>query len=72
MDYAFSAFLLNIVYFVLAIGVGWLVLRGLDKLSGRDFKSAYNEMCNDKNLALALYFGARFVGICVVAASFLS
>jgi len=71
MDYAMTAFALNMVYFVLALAGGWLVLRGLDRLGGMTFSENFKEMRDDNNLALAVYLGLRFVGVCYLASAFL-
>jgi hypothetical protein len=71
MDYALVSFSLNLVYFTIAVATGWAVLRGLDKLNGSEFSNAQRGM-EDGNLALAVYYGLRFMGICVIASAFLS
>lgn len=71
MEYATAAFLLNLIYFSLAVVVGWAVLRGLDALGGMTFSENFKEMRDDNNLAVAVYLGLRFVGVCYLASAFL-
>lgn len=71
MDYATAAFALNLIYFFLALFAGWAVLRGLDRLSGMTFSENFKEMRDDNNLAVAVYLGLRFVGVCYLASAFL-
>lgn len=73
MTYTLAAFGLNLVYFVIAVAVGWAVLRGLDRLTRLSFREWYSDARkSDAHLPISIYFAARFIGICTVAAAFLS
>ena len=70
-EFTLYAFVLNMIYFVGALLVGFFVLRGLDKLLGIEFKGTiFDEMARG-NTAVAQYFGLRFLGVCVLASAFL-
>jgi len=69
-QWAFFALILNMVYFISAVLIGWGILRFLDRLSGIAFQEAIFHMKENRNYALAIYFGARLIGICILAAAF--
>lgn len=48
-----------------AILIVWLVLRFLDKAANRPFTQSF-EVINDSPVALAVYYGLRFLGACLL------
>ena len=42
----------------------WLLLRGFDKLNKKPFSETLGDMQHEPK-ALALYYGMRFVGVCI-------
>lgn len=48
----------------LAFVLMWLVLKMLDRASGRPFKRSF-EVINDEARALGIYYGLRFLGACI-------
>ena len=63
------SFGLNMLYFVVGLLVVWGMLRMFDKLAGGSFSDARAKMAENP-MALAVYFGARFLGVCVLGAAF--
>lgn len=61
-------FAINLCYFAAAALSIWGLLRGFDWLAGTKFSSVAGEMKNDPR-ALSIYFGLRFVGVCILGAS---
>jgi len=62
LDIAAEGLMLRIVYAVMMVGVVWLVLRGLDRLAGVDFRNIMEVISADPKAA-ALYMGLRFLGV---------
>lgn len=54
-----------------AVGVAWGVLRGLDKLTGKPFADVINIMASDPR-ALSMYYSARIISVCYLAAELTS
>jgi len=72
LDIALQSGVLNLAYLVLALVVGWFILLGLDFRIARGkslFSQHFNKMADDP-IALAIYLGLRFLGVCWLAASF--
>ena len=72
LDIALQSGALNLVYLVVALGVGFAILSYLDfRLSKgtSKFASHFNKMA-DEPVALGIYLGLRFLGVCWIAASF--
>lgn len=64
-------FALNLLYFIITVWMVFFVLRRLDKSLGVTFKDDVLVPLLAGNLAPAIYFGARFLGVCILAAAFL-
>jgi hypothetical protein len=63
-DFVTQGFVLRIVYSIMMVVIVWLLLRGLDKLSGVNFKEIMGVIREDA-IAAALYLGLRFIGVVV-------
>jgi hypothetical protein len=61
----------TLAFALIAILLGWLLLRGLDRLSRVDFKLTMTRIAHEPHAA-ALYFGCRFVGVCLLLGMVLS
>lgn len=64
------SFVLNMAYLVVALFTVWGVLRMFDKLGGDDFDENRN-IIETNPMALGLYYGARFLGVCILGAAFI-
>ena len=63
------SFVLNMVYLVVALFTVWGVLHVFDKLSGGSFSEAKAQIQTNP-MALGVYYGARFLGVCILGAAF--
>lgn len=63
------SFVLNMAYLVVALFTLWSVLRIFDQLSGGSFGDA-KKLITEEPLSCALYYGARFLGVCILGAAF--
>lgn len=70
--FAIAAFVLNLGYCVLALGLLILALRLFDQLLGHRFVDLWREIKDENSVAMALYLGLRFVGACILLGSILS
>lgn len=64
---------LNFGYLIVALTVGWFVLLALDRrlASGKGTFNIHFGKMQESGVALALYLGLRFLGLCVLVAAFL-
>ena len=72
LEIALQSGALNVAYLVLALVGGWLSLLWLDLRIARGkslFSQHFNKMADDP-IALAIYLGLRFLGVCWIASSF--
>jgi len=58
---------IDTIEFGIAVFSGWVVLRGLDWLTGVEFSVVYDEMRTAGKLHW--YLAARFLGVCLLAAA---
>ncbi len=56
---------MTVTFALVAIIMGWFLLRWLDRMGGVVFEQTVKGIC-DEPVAAALYFGLRFVGVCVL------
>jgi hypothetical protein len=63
------SFALNMGYLIVALFTVWGMLRIFDKLGGDDFDDNKN-IIETNPLALGIYYGARFLGVCILGAAF--
>lgn len=56
---------ITVLYALFGIFAGWLVLRALDFIGGVDFKRTVRGISYEP-LPAAIYFGARFIGVCLL------
>nr|WP_245634998.1 hypothetical protein [Marinobacterium profundum] len=56
---------ITLMYALFALFAGWLALRALDVLGGVDFKTTAWRISSEP-LSAAIYFGARFIGVCLL------
>jgi len=63
------SFALNMMYLVVALFVVWGMLRVFDRLGGGSFSEIKQKMGED-SMSLAVYYGARFLGVCILGAAF--
>ncbi|SEG12872.1 hypothetical protein [Marinobacterium lutimaris] len=63
--------LLTLAFALLALFMGWLSLRLLDRMGGINFKETVGRITYEPKPA-AIYFGLRFVGVCVLLGMVLS
>ncbi len=68
--YALSSFIFNMVYTAIAFAAVIFGLRTFDKFTKRPFGKSYDRMA-ESGMALAIYYGARFVGITFLMAAIL-
>lgn len=61
-------FLLNIAYLAAACAAVWTSLRALDWISGMKFGEAFEVIKYDPQ-SLGIYYGLRFLGVCILGAS---
>lgn len=71
MDFALIAFLKNVVYLIVTLGLLRYGLYWLDRSMGINFKEMVWDVISKDSMALAVYHGLRFIGVCVVASAFL-
>jgi hypothetical protein len=63
--------IITIATALVAIIMAWLMLRLLDALGFIDFKTTIVRICSNETSA-AVYFGLRFVGVCILFGMVLS
>lgn len=61
----------SLLHYVVAIVVGWGVLKVLDWMAGVNFKQDVVGELNSGNQAWAHYLGLRFLGICILGYAFI-
>jgi hypothetical protein len=73
LDVVAQSAAINLLYFLVALLIAWLVLLWLDRRlsAGRTIFSVHFRKMQDAPVALAIYLGLRFLGICWLAGSFL-
>lgn len=64
------SFALNMMYLVVALFTVYGVLKVFDRLGGDDFNENKN-IIEKEPLALGIYYGARFLGVCILGAAFI-
>jgi hypothetical protein len=70
-EYTLYAFGMNMLYFAVTLIVVWLALKFLDRSLNVSFgRDVWSVMKTDP-MSLAVYHGARFVGVCLLASAFL-
>lgn len=62
---------LTLLFALVAILAAWGMLRWLDVIAGVNFKTTIREVCRNEHSA-ALYFGLRFLGVCILLGLVLS
>jgi len=67
----FTSGVYRLAFALLALLGLFLLLRLFDKLSGHSFNTAYSRI-NDNAQALAVYYGLRFMGACLLLGQLLS
>jgi hypothetical protein len=73
LDVVAQSAAINLAYLCLALLVAWFVLLWLDRrlARGKGLFSAHFRTMQVNALALAVYLGLRFLGICWLAGAFL-
>lgn len=61
----------RLFFALLALVALFFLLRWFDQLSGKTFKNAYSRIQDDAK-ALAIYYGLRFLGACLLLGQLLS
>lgn len=67
MEFAFLDIVLRLIVGIIALFGVTLALRYYDRSSGRSFKDSFQIM-KEEPRALATYYGARFIGACILIA----
>ncbi len=61
--------LIDLLKFAGAVTAAWGILKVLDRMSDNKFTDALDLILQDPK-AVAIYFGLRFFGVCMIAAAF--
>lgn len=70
-DFPLIAFAMNLAYLLVTLFVIWLVLKLLDRSLGISFGTDVWPVLKQSPVALAVYHGMRFAGVCLLASAFL-
>lgn len=70
-EVALWGFGLKMLYACAAVALLWALLRTWNHLTGNRFDDTFEEVLNDP-LAGAVYYGLRFVGLCLLVGKLLS
>ena len=70
-EFTAYAFAMNMVYLLITLAVVRYVLAWFDHSLGVNFKEHAWDVIQTNPLALGLYHGLRFVGVCLLASAFL-
>lgn len=70
-NFALAGFLVNLSYLLLTLGALRLVIWYLNKSVGISFSEVLRNQITFHPLAASVYYSARWIGLCVVAAAFL-
>lgn len=60
-----TSWLMTVSYAALAVVGGWWLLRLLDRIGGVNFKETVGRITSEP-LSAAIYFGLRFLGVCLL------
>lgn len=75
MDFIILSNLTNLIWAVIAIATLFGVARMSDRLIGFNFKEWINALAksgSDSSGILCIYFGLRFIGLCILAGAIFS
>jgi len=64
-DFAITAFAWNMTHAVIAVFIAWVILRQLDRMAKIKFPEVM-EKIHESSFSLSLYFGLRFLGVCLL------
>lgn len=73
LDVIVQSFGINLAYLILMLVIGWFILLWLDRrlARGRGLFAQHFQAMQANGMALAIYLGLRFVGICLIASAFI-
>lgn len=66
-----QAFAVNLIYFLVTLLICRVILIYLNWSLGIKFGELLREKINHDPIAASLYFSARWIGLCIIAAAFL-
>ena len=72
-DVAMQSFFIHLCYASFAVGIGWAALAWLDRrlAAGKSAFAQHFAAMQANPVALGIYFGMRFIGLCVLAGCFI-